>query len=168
MARPTVEEWAMHMALVTASRSTCLRKSVGCVLLNKQGQIIATGYNGVARGLPHCNYEEWEGIFPYQCKGAFCEGGDTIGQCFAIHAEQNALLQCRNVEEIDRCIVTLCPCITCAKLLLNTSCTTIIYNQEYRLQAETISLWRGANRKIIHLPINGNYFPQEIATPKIP
>lgn len=32
--RLTVDEWALNLAVVTAHRSTCLRRHVGCVLLD--------------------------------------------------------------------------------------------------------------------------------------
>ena len=53
--RPTRDEWAMSMAKITALRATCLRRQVGCVLLNARGHVLATGVNGVASGLPHCD-----------------------------------------------------------------------------------------------------------------
>ena len=53
--RPDRDTWAMAMAVVTAQRRTCLRRAVGCVLLNAKGHVLSTGYNGVAAGQPHCN-----------------------------------------------------------------------------------------------------------------
>jgi len=43
----------MEIARVVATRSTCLRRHVGAVLV-KDRQILSTGYNGVPRGLSHC------------------------------------------------------------------------------------------------------------------
>ena len=53
--RPSRDEWALGLAQLTAERSTCLRRHVGCVLLNARGHVLATGYNGVAAGETHCN-----------------------------------------------------------------------------------------------------------------
>lgn len=131
------------MAELVATRSTCLRRAVGCVLVNERGHVIATGYNGVAMGLPHCNervdspiHHLGEGdvivdFHPHACAGAAAPSGSNLNACGAIHAEQNALLQCRDVWEIHTCYVTASPCVTCAKLLLNTSTRRIVYLHPY-------------------------------------
>lgn len=49
------DEWGLQIAEVTALRGTCLRRQVGCILTDENGIVLATGYNGVARGLSHCN-----------------------------------------------------------------------------------------------------------------
>lgn len=149
--RPTKHEWAIGLATLTAERSTCCRRKVGCVLLNERGHVLSTGYNGVAAGLPHCNERKWretegpgEWVFPNACEGAKSESGTNLDACQAIHAEQNALLQCKNVYEIDTCVVTTAPCITCTKLLLNTSCSTILFVDEYANSGG--QLWLAAGR----------------------
>lgn len=124
MSRPTRNEWLMEVAKATAKRGTCLRRQVGCVLINKHNHIIATGYNGPAYGLPHCTQVQ-------PCLGANYPSGTNLELCEAIHAEQNALLQCRDVFSIEACFTTSSPCITCVKLLLNTSCHVIVFEEEY-------------------------------------
>ena len=44
---------SMEMALLTAKRSTCMRRNVGAVIVQEK-HIIATGYNGAPKGIPHC------------------------------------------------------------------------------------------------------------------
>ena len=156
--RPTRDQWAMELAITTSRRSTCCRRNVGCVLLNSRGHVIATGYNGVASSQPHCNesikltiddpgvqYDigsdsliyngqrlKADGLyFPHRCEGAMSKSGTDLDACQAIHAEQNALLQCKDVYSIDTAYVTASPCVACTKLLLNTSCRRIIYRDEY-------------------------------------
>jgi dCMP deaminase len=165
--RPSKDQWAISLAQVTAARATCLRRQVGCVLLNARGHVLATGYNGVAAGQKHCNEEEVEGIFdtpdgkcigigvetpislktvyPHSCPGAYSASGTNLDACQAIHAEQNALLQCRDVYAIHTCYVTASPCITCVKLLLNTSCEKIVFTEEYPHKAAQ-DLWVQAGR----------------------
>lgn len=154
------DEWAMEMAKLTATRSTCLRRHVGCVLLNCRGHVLATGFNGVAAGQPHCNEEfkekwahpdkpiEIRVVTPYACSGAKAPSGTNLDGCQAIHAEQNALLQCKNVYELDVCYVTASPCMTCTKLLLNTSCQKIVFLEEYP-HTEAKQLWESAGRQWI-------------------
>lgn len=131
--RPSKERWALGIATVTATRSTCNRKAVGCVLTDEFGHILSTGYNGAAAGLPHCDHS-----------------GERGGRefCDAVHAEQNALLQCPDIYKIHTCYVTLSPCPVCCRLLLNTSCQRIIFIEEYSdLSAKDI--WLRAERQWI-------------------
>lgn len=141
--RPDKDSYFIAMAELVATRSTCLRRSVGCVLANERGHVLSTGYNGVAMGMPHCNErvdspvhrlgdgETVADFWPHACAGASAPSGSALTACGAIHAEQNALLQCRDVWEIETCYVTACPCVTCAKLLLNTSVRRIVYAEPY-------------------------------------
>lgn len=167
MSRITRDEWAIQLALTTAQRSTCCRRAVGAVLLNHAGHVLATGYNGVAAGQPHCNElgvrdtgRQFFGkpqviatldpkdpsSYPYACAGAFSPSGTDLDACQAIHAEQNALLQCRDVREIHTCYCTASPCITCTKLLLNTGCLRIVFVEAYPHPAAG-ELWTGAGRE---------------------
>jgi dCMP deaminase len=173
--RLTRDQWAIQMAFVTAKRSTCCRRAVGCVLLNKRGHIISTGYNGVASGLPHCNevtevvqnlipqpgrthrHPEYWGKQAVEKYGNVCEGhtalsGTNLDGCMAIHAEQNALLQCKDIHDIDTAYVTTSPCVTCTKLLLNTSCNRIVFLETYT-HSQSEKIWIEAGRQWVnHLP----------------
>lgn len=145
--RPSRDEWAMKLALLTAQRATCCRRQVGCVLLNARGHVLATGYNGVAAGLPHCNQRDpfHPTGFPHACSGASAPSGQSLDACQAIHAEQNAMLQCRDVYAIHTAYVTASPCMTCIKLLLNTTCERIVFVEEYP-HPEARKLWESAGR----------------------
>lgn len=157
ISRPTINEWLINVARATSERSTCLRRSVGCVLADKQGRILSTGYNGVPRGFNHCNEEihdrikkrphdrlgdEYKSNYPNACPGAFAESGRRLEECHAIHAEMNALLQCKDIDTIHTCYVTHFPCVHCVKMLLNTSCVRIVYQNHYSHQERSEELWR--------------------------
>lgn len=134
--RLTVDEWALQLAVVTAQRSTCLRRHVGCVLLDEHNHVLSTGYNGVASGAMHCNeYIPDLHVYPFACAGAKAKSGTDLDACEAIHAEQNALLQCRDVHALVTAYVTTSPCVTCVKLLLNTGCQRIVFLDEYPHEA---------------------------------
>jgi dCMP deaminase len=151
--RPTRDEWAMALAMVTAKRATCLRRQVGCVLLNARGHVMATGYNGVAAGQPHCNEKKvYHEVVTYShaCLGATAPSGQGLDACQAIHAEQNALLQCTDPWSIDACYVTASPCVTCVKLLMNTSCQRIVFAEPYP-HSDAELWWIRAGRKWEHL-----------------
>ena len=144
----------MDMAYLVAKRSTCLRRCVGCVLINARGHVLSTGYNGVAAGLPHCNEVTSKGAtrleiraqYAHACPGASLPSGEGLDLCQAIHAEQNALLQCRDVYEIDTAYTTTSPCMTCTKLLLNTSCRRIFFGELYVHSTPQAELWTSSGR----------------------
>ena len=77
--RPSWEDYFMQIAEVVSTRSSCLRRHVGAVLV-KNRQILATGYNGVPRGIAHC---EERGLparpagHPFRASGRSCAGGCT-------------------------------------------------------------------------------------------
>lgn len=157
--RPSKDNYFISMAQLVATRSTCLRRAVGCVLTNNRGHVLATGYNGVPAGLPHCNEpvqystptpkgEEQRVFFPHACTGSNKPSGQGLDSCCAVHAEQNALLQCSDVYAIDTCYTTTQPCITCTKLLLNTSCRRIVYLDDYS-HREAAELWAVAGREMV-------------------
>jgi dCMP deaminase len=130
--RPSKDEYFMSMALLASTRATCPRRSVGAVLVNARGHVLATGYNGVAAGCDHC--------IDNNCPGACYPSGQGLEYCEAIHAEQNALLQCKDVWTIDTAYVTASPCVTCTKLFMNTSCRRIVFLNEYP-QPDAKALW---------------------------
>ena len=125
----------LGMANKLAKFSTCLDKQVGCLLVDKDHFIIATGYNGAPHKYPHCT------------DNSFCR--KVAGEaCLSAHAEQNALIQCNNFKRIYTCYTTLSPCITCIKMLMNTPCKRIIYLHEHRdpvpreLWEQTGGIWQ--------------------------
>ena len=155
--RPSRDEWAMGLAHLTSRRATCLRRCVGCVLLSARGHVLATGYNGVAAGQPHCNEvtnhemkQESAPVYEYACQAAYAASGTQLDGCQAIHAEQNALLQCRDVYAIHTAYVTASPCVTCVKLLLNTSCERIVFTEDYP-HGNARDLWERAGREWVKL-----------------
>jgi dCMP deaminase len=149
MTRPTRDQWAMEIAEATSKRSTCCRRYVGCVLVNARGHMLSTGYNGVAAGMPHCNEPAVStGVtyYPNACPGSQSPSGTNLDGCHALHAEQNALLQCSDIYQIDTAYVTTAPCVTCTKLLMNTSCKEIIFKEDYPQSEQSNALWKSAGR----------------------
>ena len=135
--RPPTDYYFLKMAKLVSERGTCARRKVGCVFVNKRNHVIATGYNGNPAGFTHCIDDP--------CEGADSKSGTDLDKCKAIHAEQNALLQCKNVYDIDRVYTTLEPCIHCVKLLLNTTANQIIYGEKY-VHEFARKLWEESGR----------------------
>lgn len=121
--RPSIDEYFAEMTRLAARRSTCVRRSVGCVLVDANHHVLATGYNGVPRGVPHC--------IDQRCPGASQVSGTGLTLCQAVHAEANALLQCSDVQKIHTAYVTASPCITCMRMLANTGVKRIVFLEEY-------------------------------------
>lgn len=140
MERLSKDAYFSELSRLVSRRSTCKRRAVGCVLVNSLGHILATGYNGVPRGHAHC--------IDSPCAGASYPSGTGLDACEAIHAEQNALLQCKDVMEIHTAYVTAMPCMTCTKLLLNTGCQRIVYVEPYPHDAAR-QLWIKNGRSIV-------------------
>ena len=69
------------------------------------------------------------------------------------HCISNALLQCKDVYEIDRVYCTLSPCIHCIKLLLNTSARHILFCEEY-IHQDAKRLWKDSNREWSYISKN--------------
>jgi len=121
--RESKSQYFLKMAQLVATRSTCPRRMVGCVITSINNHVMSTGYNGVPRHYPHCTSTP--------CGGQNAKSGEGLNTCMATHAEQNALLQCPDTMSIGTIYITDSPCITCAKLIANTSCRTVIYANEY-------------------------------------
>ena len=136
----------LRMAEILAKRSTCSRRRAGAILLNKHNHIVGSGYNGVATGLPHC--------IEHSCKGANIASGKGLDICEAIHAEQNALMQCSDIFDIEAAFVTTSPCAHCIKMLMNTSCRDIYYIENYADIDSIKELWlKSGNRSITKVDI---------------
>lgn len=127
MKRPTWDEYFMEMATVAAKRSTCLRRSVGAVIV-KNKQILASGYNGTPMGLPHC---EEVGCLREQLK---VPSGKCHELCRGVHAEQNAITQAAYHGVSVKGATLYCthqPCVVCTKMLINAGIERIVYANSY-------------------------------------
>ncbi|MDD2217809.1 MAG: cytidine/deoxycytidylate deaminase family protein [Eubacteriales bacterium] len=126
--RPDWDEYFMEMAQLTARRSTCLRRNVGAVIV-KDRHIIATGYNGAPRGLPHC--EEKGGCLREKMG---VPSGERHELCRALHAEQNAIIQSATLGQSIEGATIYCthqPCVICAKMIINAGIRRIVVKNGY-------------------------------------
>lgn len=121
--RPSRDEYFLTMALTASMRGSCVRRKTGCVLVDKYNHIVGTGYNGRPRHFVEC--------LQLPCEGSKAKSGMGLETCEAIHAEANALIQCKNTEEVRIAYCTTAPCIHCVKMLLNTGCNRIVFIEDY-------------------------------------
>lgn len=118
--RASWDEYFMSIAKVVATRATCDRKHVGAVIVRDRS-ILATGYNGSIRGLPHCDED-----------GHLMEDGHCVR---TVHAESNAIAQAaKNGVRIDDAsiYVTASPCWGCFRLIANSGIRRIVFGEFYR------------------------------------
>jgi len=125
--RPSWDEYFLQLARQAATRSTCLRRQVGAVLVRDK-RILTTGYNGAPRGVAHCLdigcLRDQLGI----------PSGERHELCRAIHAEQNAVIQAAIHGVAIEGATLYCthhPCILCAKILINCGVREIHYLEGY-------------------------------------
>ena len=119
MARPTWDEYYMKMAELAATRSTCLRRNVGAVIV-VDNHAVATGYNGAPKGVKHC--AEIGGCLREKLN---IPSGQRHELCRALHAEQNAIIQAAamgHAVEGGTIYITHQPCAICAKMIINVPC----------------------------------------------
>jgi dCMP deaminase len=125
--RPSWHEYFMSIARVVASRSTCIRRKVGAVLVRDK-RILTTGYNGPPSGLKHC---EDVGCLREEKQ---VPSGERHELCRGIHAEMNALLQAA-IHGVRVAGATLyctnSPCALCSKMLINVGIQRIYIDEGY-------------------------------------
>ena len=128
MNRPSWDEYFMQLAERPPPRSTCLRRQVGAIIV-KEKHIIATGYNGAPKGLPHC--EELGGCLREKLE---IPSGERHELCRALHAEQNAIIQAATLgQSIEGATIYIThqPCIICAKMIINAGISRIVIRRGY-------------------------------------
>ncbi len=125
--RPGWHEYFMSIARLVATRSTCLRRKVGAILV-KDKRILGTGYNGAPAGLKHCLeigcLREKLGI----------KSGQRHELCRALHAEQNVIIQaaCHGIAVSGSDLYcTNLPCSICTKMIINAGIKRIYYEEGY-------------------------------------
>jgi dCMP deaminase len=127
MKRPDNDTYFMKMAELVATRSTCLRRQVGAVVV-KEKRVLTTGYNGAPKGLKHC---EEVGCVREQNQ---VESGTRHELCRGVHAEQNAVIQAAyfgaSIKDATM-YTTNFPCVMCAKILVNAGVREVVYKDEY-------------------------------------
>jgi len=142
--RPTIDEWALSMCKEASKRSTCIRRKAGAVALDDHSRVVAIGYNGVPRGLPHCTKN-------HKCPGAGDQPGNS-SNCMAIHAEENCIMHAKDSYRINRMYVSCTPCMHCGLLLANLpNLIEVICSERYADERGiTVLNAAGIDVKVIH------------------
>ncbi|MHB1492592.1 MAG: deoxycytidylate deaminase [Thermoplasmataceae archaeon] len=125
--QPTWDQYFMRMAFLAASRSNCIRRKVGAVIVRDRN-ILATGYNGPPSNTAHCD------VVGCIRDDMNIPSGERHELCRGLHAEQNAIIQAavHGVSIKDSLIYTTThPCVVCAKMLMNARIVEIVYADGY-------------------------------------
>ncbi|MDH5783306.1 MAG: cytidine deaminase [Candidatus Bathyarchaeota archaeon] len=85
--RPNKHEHLMNRAKVVAERSTCLRRKVGAIIVDKDGVVLSSGYSGAPRKMKHCLE-----IGDCLRTSLGIPSGERYELCRSVHAEQNAII----------------------------------------------------------------------------
>lgn len=127
------DEYYLQIAEAVSNKSPCLKKHYGAVIV-KDDIIIATGYNGPARGEKHC----------LKCtKACSSKDYDAYVSCPAIHAEQNAMLAASREQMVGATMylfgieadghsdsygeeINAIPCEICFRLLKNSGIVKVV------------------------------------------
>ena len=137
--RPSWDEYFMATAALIASRSSCERLHVGCVLVtggDRKNRIVAAGYNGFLPGTPHTSRVR--------------DGHEQA----TVHAEQNAIADAaRRGSSVEGCVayVTHYPCINCAKILAAAGIAELKYHEDYSNDPLVTQIMDDAGVKITKL-----------------
>ena len=125
--RPNIDEYFLKIASIVATRSTCLRHSIGAVAV-KDKRILTTGYNGAPTGLKDCLelgcLRDQQNI----------PSGERTEICRAVHAEENIIIQAglHGVSlEGATIYCTYSPCRRCAKMLINAGIRRAVFSTYY-------------------------------------
>ncbi|KAJ3192805.1 Deoxycytidine monophosphate (dCMP) deaminase [Irineochytrium annulatum] len=139
--RPDWDTYFIRLCRLASTRSNCMKRRVGCILA-KDRKIVATGYNGTPRGVVNC------------AEGGCgrCNGGSGCGVglefCLCLHAEENALLEVGRErvayggDTVLYC--TTCPCIECARKIVQTGVKEVVYSDPYAMDELTFALLKEA------------------------
>jgi dCMP deaminase len=136
------EKFMLDVAELAAERSSGVRMKVGAVVTDRDGNLVAFGYNGSVRGGDNClevrvySYSDplKNQIYPYQDGDGFSYRLETKES--TIHAEQNCISHAaRRGISIDKgkMYITHSPCQKCAAMMVQCGITEVVYKEKYRL-----------------------------------
>ncbi len=128
----------LRMARIWAENSYCTRRQVGALIV-KDKMIISDGYNGTPSGFENV-----------------CELDDGTTKPYVLHAEANAITKVAksNNNSLGATLyVTASPCMECAKLIIQSGITRVVYGEMYRL-TDGLELLHRANIETVFIDIN--------------
>ena len=126
MTRPSWDQYFMSIAHTVATRSPCVKRQVGAVLVSEDKALLATGYNGPPRGAPHRDEKT--------CVRIGIPSGTQADVVCCAHAESNAIAQAaRHGVPVkgSTLYVTTSPCAWCARGIINAGVVRVVRDGDY-------------------------------------
>lgn len=120
----------MELSKSIAGWSSCYQegRKIGAIIV-KNKRILTTGYNGAPAGIKSC-VERGECL--RRIKNI--PSGTRHELCYAIHAEQNAIIQAAKLGVSIEDATLYCthqPCVICAKMIVNAGISRVVYGEGY-------------------------------------
>ncbi len=167
------DNYFRDICVALSSKSPCLSRKVGAILV-KDKSIISTGYNGPARGIPHCGYDRLmkdKSIdishlalygdmsvatrFKNECPRKILgyESGTHTELCPAQHAEENCVSNAARlgVSVLGASLYMNCviPCKNCFGTLINAGIVEIVVDKVELYDKHTQFLIDNSNIRVI-------------------
>jgi len=141
--RPSWDTYFIQLAELAARRSNCMKRRVGCVLVS-ENRVISTGYNGTPRNTKNCKDGGCQ-----RCNSD-ARRGEDLEKCLCLHAEENALLEAGRQRANGAVLYcTTCPCLSCAKKIVQVGVSKVVYEQPYGMDEATQQLFNEAKVKYV-------------------
>ena len=125
MPRQSWDDYFLAHAELTATRSTCIRRHVGCVMV-KDLRIVGCGFNGSPTKAPHCT--------DVGCARSGLPSGERLDLCRGVHSEMNAICMAARFGislKGATCYVTIRPCAGCMRLLIQAGVERVVWRGDY-------------------------------------
>ncbi|MBP5709036.1 MAG: dCMP deaminase family protein [Bacteroidales bacterium] len=135
----------LEMAQIWAGNSYCKRRQVGALIV-KDKMIISDGYNGTPSGFEN-----------------ICEDENNVTKPYVLHAEANAITKVaksNNSSEGATLYVTTSPCMECAKLIIQSGITRVVYSQNYHT-SDGIDLLKRAGVELVYIDFEKDTYEQQ-------
>lgn len=113
----------MGVAHLSSFRSKDPNTQVGACIVNQDNRIVGVGYNGLPKGLE-------DNEFQWDMRNPSVEQMDRNKYAYVVHAEANAILNATKSVSGCRIYVSLFPCHECAKLIIQSGITEIVYEDD--------------------------------------
>ena len=142
MTRVSKENYYLDIAQTVATRSTCLRKSYGAIIV-KNDVIVSTGYNGAPRGRKNCS-----DLCSCIRDDLNIPRGERYELCRSVHSEANAIISASREQMLGSTLYMACldsktgelvpdtnSCAMCKRLIINAGISRVVIRntaQEYR------------------------------------
>jgi len=130
-----LDEAYLDICKTWSKLSYAKRKKVGCIIV-KDGAIISDGYNGTPKGFDNVCEIEYDGNLKTK---------DEV-----LHAESNAITKLAKSTQSSvgaTMYITISPCLGCAKLIIQSGISRVVYKDFYRSD-EGIKLLKQAKIKV--------------------